>query len=327
MPFPLVNCSQQVGFFERMFLPQRLYALGSPPTTGGKVRSYSPFAAVDPLLAVSANSATTQSGTAGTQAGALPSVKVRTFQNRPVDGVSIVFASGGTVATSGGGFATVGSWLLGLGDNTLTATPNQAGLSFIGSPVTFTATGVAPTAPFDWSALGWSWKLLGTDGTYPNADAIAAAVGSASGYAGPVQGAFSMLLPPDTYCDVYNSENAAFAWTNSTLFGQGQVIAFRRDFIAPNGAATGTMEFAMDNDFRVYVNGVDRTSAVVFNGSGSLFDSGSGFQKHEGCPNRGDFKLSLSELSPLSNTVVVIAVDRGGSTYFDASVVPGVVIQ
>ncbi len=313
-----LNCTPQIGFFERMFLPQNLYAAGSPATTGGKVRNYSPFAAVDPLLAVSANSALAQSGTAGAQAGVLPSVKVLTAQGSPVNLVSIAFAPGGIVATAGSGTATVGSWLLALGQNTLTATASQAGLSFTGSPVTFTATGVSPTTPFDWTATGWSWKLLGTDGLPPSAEAIATAVSNADGYSGPAQGAFSMVEPPDTYCSVY-SEQAS--WIHSTVFGQNQILAFRRDFVMPDGAPSGTMEFAMDNDFKVYVNGTDRTSDVVFAGGGtSTGTDESGFRNHDGCPNRVDFRLYLTGLSSLSNTVVIIALDRGGSTYFDASV-------
>jgi hypothetical protein len=318
-----LNCTvlPAVGFLQRAayyLLPEPLFAAVSPATTGGKVRSFSPFAAVDPLLAVSPNSALAQSGTAGAQAGVLPSVKVLTTQGNPVNLVSIAFAPGGTVATAGSGTATVGSWLLALGQNTLTATATAPGLSFTGSPVNFTATGVSPTTPFDWTATGWSWKLLGTDGLPPSAEAIATAVSNADGYSGPAQGAFSMVEPPDTYCSVY-SEQAS--WIHSTVFGQNQILAFRRDFVMPDGAPSGTMEFAMDNDFKVYVNGTDRTSDVVFAGGGtSTGTDESGFRNHDGCPNRVDFRLYLTGLSSLSNTVVIIALDRGGSTYFDASV-------
>ncbi len=86
--------SMSQSLFERatsLLLPERLYATGTPATSGGKVRTYSPFAAVDPLLTVSANSATTQSGTAGAAVTAPPSVKVQTRLNTLVDLVSIGF--------------------------------------------------------------------------------------------------------------------------------------------------------------------------------------------------------------------------------------------
>ena len=152
---PLGLQCEQIGFFERIFLPQRLYAAGSPATTGGKVRTYSPFAAVDPLLTVSANSSTTQSGGAGAAVAQAPSVKVQTRLATLVNGVGVTFApdegsgsvTGGSQATSAG-IATVGSWTLSStpGNNTLNATASASGLSFTGSPVTFSATGAAAGA-------------------------------------------------------------------------------------------------------------------------------------------------------------------------------------
>ena len=149
-------------------LPQLLYAAGSPPTTGGKVRTYSPFAAVDPLLTVSANSSTSQSGTAGAAVAEPPSVKVETRNLTLVNGVTVTFApnegsgsvTGGVRLTSGG-IATVGSWTLSAtpGTNTLLATATASGLSFIGSPVTFTATGVSPATPLVFGAGGWRYTL------------------------------------------------------------------------------------------------------------------------------------------------------------------------
>ncbi len=100
-----------------------------------------------------ANSATTQTDTAGLPAAAPPSVKVTDINGNPVAGVSIAFAvtgGGGSIlpvtpiATNALGIATLTSWTLGaaVGANTVTAT--AAGLT--GSPLTFSATGVAGTA-------------------------------------------------------------------------------------------------------------------------------------------------------------------------------------
>src|SRR5205807_576828 len=101
---------------------------------------------------LAANSATSQSATAGTAVSSPPSVIVKDANGNPVTGVAVTFAeaggdgtsTGGSQTTNGSGVATVGSWTLSAtaGPNTLTAT--STGLS--GSPVTFTATGTAGAA-------------------------------------------------------------------------------------------------------------------------------------------------------------------------------------
>jgi len=99
------------------------------------------------LLAISP---VTQSDTAGLPAASSPSVKVTDASGNPVAGVSVTFAvasGGGSILpttpllTDALGIATLTSWTLGTvaGGNSVTAT--VAGLS--GSPMTFSATGVA----------------------------------------------------------------------------------------------------------------------------------------------------------------------------------------
>jgi adhesin/invasin len=93
-----------------------------------------------------------QTAVAGQAVATDPSVVVRDVNNNPVPGVAVTFAvasgggsvSGGSATTNVSGIATVTSWTLGTtaGVNTLRAT--VSGLS--GSPVTFTATGVAGAA-------------------------------------------------------------------------------------------------------------------------------------------------------------------------------------
>ncbi len=101
---------------------------------------------------IAANSAVTQTATAGTAVAAPPSVRVTDAGGTPVLGVSVTFAvTGGggsvtpaTVATNASGVATLTSWTLGgtVGVNTVTAA--VSGLT--GSPVTFTATGTVGAA-------------------------------------------------------------------------------------------------------------------------------------------------------------------------------------
>jgi adhesin/invasin len=98
---------------------------------------------------IAADSGNAQTANAGSAVPIHPSVIVRDLYNNAVPGVSVTFAvasGGGTVSpttavtTDANGRARVTSWTLGTtaGANSLTATSG----SLIGSPVTFTATGV-----------------------------------------------------------------------------------------------------------------------------------------------------------------------------------------
>ena len=95
----------------------------------------------------SANSATTQTASVGTEVAEPPSVIVRDQNGAVMAGVSVTFAvtagggsvTGGTAVSSESGVATVGSWTVGTaeGVNTLTATSGTLS-------VTFTANSVDP---------------------------------------------------------------------------------------------------------------------------------------------------------------------------------------
>jgi len=105
-----------------------------------------------PASQIAINDGNNQSAARGAQVATAPSVVVKDQSGNPVSGVTVTFAvtagggsvSGATQTTGANGVARVGSWTLGsaLGANTLTAT--SAGLT--GSPVTFTATSIAPPA-------------------------------------------------------------------------------------------------------------------------------------------------------------------------------------
>jgi adhesin/invasin len=105
-----------------------------------------------PAAKIVLNAGNTQSATVNTAVATAPSVKVTDSNNNPVSGVAVTFAvasgggsiTGASATTSAAGIAAVGSWTVGTtaGSNTLTAT--SPGLS--GSPVTFSATGVAGAA-------------------------------------------------------------------------------------------------------------------------------------------------------------------------------------
>jgi hypothetical protein len=122
----------------------------SPSARTGTTPTITSVAGPATKIAVSAGNG--QSATAGTAVTTAPSVLVSDANNNPVGGVSVTFAvasgggsvTGASATTNASGIAAVGSWTLGTvaGANSLTAT--SAGLT--GSPVTFTATGVAGAA-------------------------------------------------------------------------------------------------------------------------------------------------------------------------------------
>ncbi|HMA45439.1 MAG TPA: leishmanolysin-related zinc metalloendopeptidase [Gemmatimonadales bacterium] len=97
-----------------------------------------------------------QTGLAGFAVNFPPAVVVRDGNGAPLAGAAVSFAvtdgggtvQGGAAVTNASGVAQVGSWTVTLGANALTATV-QGGGSFIGNPVTFTATGAAAAYHID----------------------------------------------------------------------------------------------------------------------------------------------------------------------------------
>jgi hypothetical protein len=115
------------------------------PSVSGSAITFNLTVTAGPAAKISAASNQNQSGTAGDPVGVPPSVLVQDKFGDPVSGVPVTFAvtaGGGSIAptsavnTDASGRATLTSWTLGPGTNTVTA--SASGLS--GSPVTFTAT-------------------------------------------------------------------------------------------------------------------------------------------------------------------------------------------
>lgn len=324
-----------LGTVQEGILPQMAQATTvGQCCVGGSTKKFSPFGAVDPVVFATAVSPIKVYGlpNSSVPTGDLPRVRVKTLNGTAIPGLTVTFsipgASEGSITgtvktTDSNGEAALDSWTLGPTvrlDSVLATVTPIPGTMVNGSPVAFEAQVIAP--PFDWSATGWTWKSVATwSGSYPSNSTITSAAASAAGYSGPVQAAFSKVPPLDNAsCSAYGSLASRI---HSSVFGENTIVAFRRDFTMPGGATSGTMSFAIDNDFRVFVNGVEKTSSVVFasGASGTSDGPAYGWMTHGNCPARGDFTLSLTGLSATGNTVVVVGLDRGGSTYFDASVV------
>ena len=140
-----------------LVVPQPLYAaVFGGSGVGGTVRNFSPFGIVDTLGVMTA-AATSEHlmWHVGAAVDVPPAVYLNTPTGQPMLGVPVTFAvtaGGGTVGTTAtasdaSGFATSGSWVIGVlpGLNTVTATATgPAGTGFAGSPLVFSITGVKP---------------------------------------------------------------------------------------------------------------------------------------------------------------------------------------
>jgi hypothetical protein len=91
-------------------------------------------------------------------------------------------------------------------------------------------------------------------------------------------------------------------------------ILLRKPFVVPTGTSSVQVRVAIDNDIKVFVNGVEVTSTAA----GATAD---GFKIHEGCPTLNSFVFTASVGSGV-NWLAIHARDRGGSSYVDADVVP-----
>ena len=129
-------------------------AVGGITMTAGMIADITAFLDSLSIPTIAPNSLTTLNGAPGSPVSPAPSVLVRDVNGNPLAGVTVTFAisagsgsvTGGTQTTNGAGIATIGSWVLASGANTLTATASlPSGTPFEGNPVTFTATGVVLT--------------------------------------------------------------------------------------------------------------------------------------------------------------------------------------
>jgi len=153
-------------------------------TVGSLSASFTATASADAPATAVVGAGNGQEALQGSAVPVAPSIVVSDEYGNAVSGVSVAFAvtsgggsvTGASTTTDATGVATVGSWTLGVGVNTLTATVAAADVT--GNPVTFTATGLltlfdveirwvgeTPSASvvdaFDNAAAKWTSIILG----------------------------------------------------------------------------------------------------------------------------------------------------------------------
>ncbi|MEO7986997.1 MAG: hypothetical protein ABI766_10725 [Gemmatimonadales bacterium] len=327
------------GLFAAVFLPTELHAATLALATtgvGGTTKRFSPFGVVDRLsnpasLAVEPGIPTHSDVAPGAAVSPSPAVVVKSKNGRPIANVPVTFAvgdggsvNGGStqiVPTDGNGVATASNWVPGStpGNYTLTATPTH--VDQVGT--------IGTLAPYKPEAL-----------FSPASQTFTATVVGSLGY-GATQYRYRVLSegsPPtgfqnDGFDDSeWSTGDAGFGHNDTanncplilsdtkTVWPENSQILLRKRFTLPGGGSTGIVSVAIDNDIKVFVNGVDITST----GAEGLDEEG--FARHDGCPSRGSFTFTANDLNPGVNLLVIQGRDRGGSTFVDASVDPPTII-
>lgn len=316
--------------------PKPLYARRLDVGAGGLTDEFSNFQfALPAIMEISAGDG--QSAVPGTAVATAPEVLVSDLGGDPVAGATVRFlaSAGGLpssavpVVTGADGKAS-NPWTLSAtpGANTLTASgfgiasptnngprctvdpfqpiqgaPHPAEFAGCGEgdgpadtpeplllgSVTFTATGLFPgdPLPVNYGSGGWSYQIDGS----------------------PVETWFSSAVTPFTltgtagFGEDQNSCPLIISNT-STLWPAGVTTLYVRRNISLDEAATIRVAVAIDNDVQIFVNGVD---------------VGPGLLVHDGCPTQGSFIREIS-LPAGTHVIAFRAVDRGGSSYFDAAV-------
>ncbi len=299
---------------------------------GGRTLGFSDFQFALPgkLEIVSGNG---QAAPSGTTLAVNPTVKVTDIAGDPVAGATVRFAGTGSVGspvvvTDAAGMAFT-NWTVVTGANQLSASGRGiAGTDFNGprpgvdpfmsiqdpfdpgvlSPlnpvdlltgsVTFAATGIAPASlPMGPLATNYFYKVVafGADPTFPAGGLAGFSLGNAG------------FGTANSGCDL--NASVATNWPLNTD------ILVKKAFTVPAAAAI-RIGIAIDNDVRVFLDGVEITSTSQPFPEGGLVD---GYLRHEGCPSANTWVFTRNVTAGV-HELAIRGRDRGGQAYLDVSV-------
>jgi hypothetical protein len=332
-------------------LPENAYA-GSGGKTG-TTKAFSPFGGVDTKVFMTTNPSPfpAQTAPAGSAVANPPSALVSTKLGAVVPKTNVLFSvtSGGgtvggastsTVTTNATGVATVSSWVVNTGANTVQAVGTYANptVTFALAPVGSgfpQAVAVDPANGVSFAATGgdvvpYGSSYLFLDGQQGH-DAGFQTPGFPTAGWSTGSGPFGSGDVGGTVCAI-NSE-PGFTLNASWVVGTDMLL--RKSFALPTWwTAPLTVTAAIDNDIAVYVNGnplttLNGTPLYSFSGadaSNYSFNPTSGFVSHENCATKGSLTFSI----PASflnlggqNTLAIRARDRGSVNYVDAKISAG----
>jgi len=284
-----------------------------------------------------------------------PAVLLNTPQARPVPGANVTFATtvgqgdltapgSGTqsptvvVTTGATGVATVGSWVVGPGANTVTATTvypvpaGSVGVTVLGATPTYQATGTDIMPYIDSSGFsnGYSYLLFNPNaGIVPTVDTVGfQTVTLTSGSQLPAgwitnasapfgSGDIGQVCPLDQYVQ-------SLVWnTSGDTQGSPSVLLLVRP-ITLSANYTGSLQInvAIDNDIIVYLNGVELSPTNGAMPNPNDFN----YYSHEGCATEGTYTFAVPNsalhLGATPNVLAIRAQDRGEIGYVDVQVLP-----
>jgi hypothetical protein len=338
-----------------LFTPTPAYALTLG--LGGKSTSFSPFGGVDTTVVVAPqpNPFPTQTVPTGSAAPVSPAVSLNTPQGRPVPGANVTFATtvgqgdltppGSTtespsvvVTTGANGVAAVGSWVVGPGANTVTATTvypvpvGSVGVKVLGPTPTYQATGTDIMPYIDSSGFsgGYSYLLFNPNaGISPTVDTVGfqtvTLTGSsqlpagwvANGVAPFGSGDVGQTCPLDQYVQ-------SLVWNTSgdTQSSPSVLLLVRPFTLSANFTGSVQINVAIDNDIILYLNGVELAPTNGAQPNPADYN----YYSHEGCATEGTFTFAVPNsalhLGGTPNVLAVRAQDRGEIGYVDVQVLP-----
>jgi len=339
-----------------LFTPTPAYAvvLG----VGGKTKSFSPFGGVDTTIVVTPqpNPFPTQVVPTGSATPVSPAVLVNTPNARPVPGANVTFATtvgqgdltapGSTtqmasvvVTTGANGVASVGSWIVGPGANTVTATTvfpvpvGSVGVTVLGTMPTYQATGtdILPYIDSSGFSSGYSYLLFNPNaGIVPAVDTTGfqnvALTGSSQLPSGWVSGASAPFGSGDVSgisCPL-DAFVQSLVWNTSgdTQGSPSVLLVVRPITLSANYTGSLQISVAIDNDIIVYLNGV----ALAPTNGAQPNPADFNYYSHEGCATEGTFTFAVPHsalrLGTTPNVLAIRAQDRGAIGYLDVQVLP-----
>jgi hypothetical protein len=329
-------------------LPENAYA-GSGGKTG-TTKAFSPFGGVDTKVFITTHPSPfpAQTAPAGSAVANPPSTQLSTKLGAAVPKVNVLFSvtggggtvggsSSSTVATDATGVATVSSWVVNTGPNSVQAVGTYADptVSFAPAPVGSgfpQAVAIDPANGVSFTATGgdvvpYGSSYLFLDGPQGH-DAGFQSPGFPTAGWSAGNGPFGSGNVGGTVCAI----NTEPGFTLNQSWVVGTDLLLRKSFALPSWwTAPLTVTAAIDNDIAVYVNGNPLTfynDAPLYSFSGPdagnySFNSESGFISHENCATKGSLTFTIpAAFLNLGgqNTLAIRARDRGSVNYVDAKI-------
>ena len=171
--------------------------------------------------------------------------------------------------------------------------------------VVFTATG--STTPIAFGSGGYS-----SYGPFGNSIQIP------TGWPNPTPGTSPTVGSKAPFAGLYGVCTITSGFSGSATFPENTDIFVTKSFMVPT-AGILDVTIRIDNDLKIWVDGVERTDMVLASGT-NKYDATSGFWKHDNCADVAPALYSIP-VSAGPHRISLQGRDRGTVGYLDMSVV------